>query len=55
VIGFLTSYRRFRMDKARELLGWEPRIGLSEGIERCVPFLRQKGLLGRERRSARAA
>jgi nucleoside-diphosphate-sugar epimerase len=46
VIEFFTSYRRYCMDKARDLLGWQPRIGLSEGIESCVPYLRQKGLLG---------
>jgi nucleoside-diphosphate-sugar epimerase len=45
LIEFVTSYRRFRMDKARELLGWQPQIGLSEGIESCVPYLREKGLL----------
>ncbi|MCL5998458.1 MAG: NAD(P)-dependent oxidoreductase [Chloroflexi bacterium] len=45
LIEFVTSYRRFRMDKARELLGWQPQIGLSEGIKSCVPYLREKGLL----------
>ncbi len=46
VIEFVTSYRRYRMDKARELLGWQPQIGLSEGIQSCVPYLREEGLLG---------
>ena len=45
LIGFVTGCRRFRMDKARELLGWQPQIGLSEGIESCAPYLREKGLL----------
>jgi nucleoside-diphosphate-sugar epimerase len=45
VIEFFTGYRRFRMDKARELLGWQPQIGLSEGIKSCAPHLREKGLL----------
>jgi nucleoside-diphosphate-sugar epimerase len=45
VIEFLTSYRRYRMDKAHELLAWQPQIGLSEGIESCVPYLRELGLL----------
>jgi nucleoside-diphosphate-sugar epimerase len=45
VLEFLTTHRRFRMDKARALLGWAPRIGLREGIERCVPYLRERGLL----------
>ncbi len=43
---FVTSYRRYRMDKARKLLGWQPRIGLSEGIKSCVPYLHEIGLLG---------
>jgi len=34
------------MDKARELLGWQPQIGLNEGIKSCVPYLREMGLLG---------
>lgn len=34
------------MDKARELLGWQAQIGLSEGIESCVPYLHERGLLG---------
>lgn len=45
VIEFLTSYRRYRMDKARNLLGWQPKIGLREGIQRCIPYLREQGLL----------
>jgi nucleoside-diphosphate-sugar epimerase len=31
--------------KARERFGWSQQISLSEGIERCVPYLREKGLL----------
>jgi nucleoside-diphosphate-sugar epimerase len=46
VIEFVTSYRRYRMDKARELLGWQAQIGLSDGIQSCVPYLRELGLLG---------
>ncbi len=45
VIEFVTSYRRYCMDKARELLGWQPQIGLSDGIQSCVPYLREEGLL----------
>ena len=33
------------MRKARDLLGWQPRIMLEEGIASCVPYLREKGLL----------
>lgn len=45
VIEFFTSYCRYRMDKARGLLGWQPKVGLSDGIESCAPYLREKGLL----------
>ena len=31
--------------KARERLGWAPKVELVEGVDRCVPYLREKGLL----------
>jgi len=33
------------MTKARDLLGWQPKVDLQTGVERCVPWLREKGLL----------
>ncbi len=33
------------MRKARDLLGWQPKIMLEEGITTCVPYLRERGLL----------
>jgi nucleoside-diphosphate-sugar epimerase len=54
VLGFVTSARRFRMDKARARLAWAPRIPLHEGIARCAPYLREKGLLDGQDRSSRA-
>jgi nucleoside-diphosphate-sugar epimerase len=33
------------MTKAREQLGWQPKIDLKTGIETCIPYLREKGLL----------
>ena len=42
---FVTSYLTFRMDKAKALLDWQPQVKLQEGIQRCVPYLREKGLL----------
>jgi len=36
---------RFRMTRARELLGWEPRIAFADGVRSCVPWLRERGLL----------
>ncbi len=35
----------FRNAKARQLLGWEPRTDLRTGVERCAPWLRERGLL----------
>jgi nucleoside-diphosphate-sugar epimerase len=53
LVGFLTGRRRFRVDKAAELLGWRPRVRLDEGIASCAPFLREQGLLTTEvRRTA---
>lgn len=31
--------------KARERLGWQPKISLHEGIERSIPYLKELGLL----------
>jgi nucleoside-diphosphate-sugar epimerase len=41
----LVEPARWPMDRAREVLGWRPRVGLEEGIAGCVPWLREKGLL----------
>lgn len=45
VIGFVQGQTQFSMDKTRDLLGWQPQVGLDEGIQRCVPYLREKDLL----------
>jgi nucleoside-diphosphate-sugar epimerase len=45
IVRFLDRYHNYSMAKSRDLLGWQPRIGLEEGIRRCVPWLREKGLL----------
>ena len=45
LVGYATSRHSFRMDKARDLLGWQPQVGLADGIERCAPYLREIGLL----------
>jgi len=45
LVGFVTEQTTFSMSKARALLGWQPSVPLSEGIERCRPFLRDQGLL----------
>lgn len=45
LIPFLTHHITYKTDKARNLLGWQPKITLQEGIQGCVPYLKEKGLL----------
>lgn len=45
MISFLMGHKVYKMDKARKLLGWEAKIDLQTGIQSCVPYLREKGLL----------
>ena len=42
---FFVPRKRISMDKGRRLLDWQPRIALAQGIARCEPYLREKGLL----------
>ena len=35
----------FKMTKARDVLGWERQVDLQSGVERCAPWLRDKGWL----------
>ncbi|HVU11655.1 MAG TPA: SDR family NAD(P)-dependent oxidoreductase [Phototrophicaceae bacterium] len=44
-VRFIQREITYKMDKARDLLGWSPRIDLDEGIASCVPWLRDQGLL----------
>ncbi|MEO8393261.1 MAG: SDR family NAD(P)-dependent oxidoreductase [Chloroflexota bacterium] len=44
-VGFLTREITYKMAKARDLLGWTPKIDLDTGIASCVPWLREQGLL----------
>lgn len=39
------SHVNYSTAKARQRLGWSQKIALEDGIERCVPYLREKGLL----------
>ncbi|MFN8450318.1 MAG: hypothetical protein U0521_17460 [Anaerolineae bacterium] len=41
---FIRRTITFRMTKARDLLGWMPRVDLDVGIAACAP-LREQGLL----------
>ncbi|HEX2906896.1 MAG TPA: NAD-dependent epimerase/dehydratase family protein, partial [Phototrophicaceae bacterium] len=45
LIPFATGKTTYKMDKARRLLGWQPQVSLEEGLRRCEPWLREKGLL----------
>jgi nucleoside-diphosphate-sugar epimerase len=45
LIPFVTNHISYKMDKSRQLLNWQPQIPLTEGIRRCEPYLREKGLL----------
>ena len=45
LIPFMQARKVYRMEKARRLLGWSPRVSLDEGLERCAVWLRQEGLL----------
>jgi dihydroflavonol-4-reductase len=44
-VDFWVKDRAFRIDKARRLLGYEPRVDLDEGIARTVAAYRQAGWL----------
>jgi nucleoside-diphosphate-sugar epimerase len=45
LIPFIESRHIYKMTKARDLLGWQSKVRLQEGIERCTPWLRECGLL----------
>lgn len=45
IIPFITGDTCYSMDKARDFLGWQASVRLEDGIARCVPYLRDEGLL----------
>ncbi|MEZ4666775.1 MAG: NAD(P)-dependent oxidoreductase [Anaerolineae bacterium] len=45
IIAFGQANVTYSMAKARALLDWQPRVSLTEGIQRCAPWLREQGLL----------
>ena len=45
MLEFLMSSTTFRMDKARQLLNWQPQVDLESGVQSCIPYLQEKGLL----------
>lgn len=42
---YITGDTTYSNQKARDLLGWSPKVPLHEGIQKCVPYLKEKGLL----------
>jgi nucleoside-diphosphate-sugar epimerase len=40
---YMTRTGTYSNAKARTVLGWEPRVGLAEGLERTVSWLREQG------------
>jgi len=44
-LDFYLKNRAFRIDKARRVLGWEPRVDLDEGITRTLEWYRRAGWL----------
>jgi nucleoside-diphosphate-sugar epimerase len=45
MLRYAITQRTYSMDKARQLLGWQPQISLDDGIASCVPWLREQKLL----------
>lgn len=45
MIDFATHQTTFSMQKARDMLGWQPATDLETGILNCIPWLREQGLL----------
>ena len=44
-VRFLEQPLRYAMDKAKTRLDWQPKTMLAEGIEKCIPYLQEKGWL----------
>ena len=44
-VGFFTHHREFDIAKARRLLGYSPKVGMREGIERTIRWYDAQGLL----------
>lgn len=45
VLRLMQSRVTYRMDKPRNMLGWRPQVALADGVQRCAPWLRERGLL----------
>jgi nucleoside-diphosphate-sugar epimerase len=42
-VRYLLRRGTYSIEKAREVLGWEPRVGLQEGLARTIDWLREQG------------
>lgn len=40
---YLLRTGTYSIEKARRVLGWEPRVGVAEGLERTIAWLREEG------------
>ena len=54
-MSFVSRRAPYSNRRARELLGWEPRVGLEEGMRRTEVWFRQEGLLSDESQDAEAS
>ena len=45
-IRYISRRATYPNRRARELLGWEPRVGFEEGMVRSEEWLRAEGILG---------
>jgi nucleoside-diphosphate-sugar epimerase len=45
LLSYLESDVHYSMAKARDLLDWQAQVSLQEGIQYCIPYLQEKGLL----------
>lgn len=45
IIRYGASDTQFSMQKARDRLGWSPRVSLASGIQNCIPYLQELRIL----------
>jgi nucleoside-diphosphate-sugar epimerase len=45
LVDFLQASKTYKMTKAHDLLGWQPKTDLQTGIDNCAAWLREQGLL----------
>ena len=45
-VGYLAErHGTYGIGTAKQLLGWEPKVGLGEGMDRTIAWLRESGLV----------